>query len=143
MILKHRDLFKSDDNSISNSDSPQTIKRLRNNTREEQIKALKLIMVENSKDSKEKAKMRIVELVKYMNRRDLIADIEQWPIPDFPIRGDVLIERNLPKGPVYSKILEALKKQWAHEFDLDTGAKTVEKLIASCDEMLKQYTNVI
>lgn len=105
-------------------------------TKEEALREFKFILVDNSKDSKEKAKTRMLELLMYVNRRDLIDEIGKWQIPDFPIRGDHLAQRNIPKGPIYSRVLDALRRSWMHEFDLDTSAETIEKLIAKCDKLI-------
>lgn len=132
VIFKHRDEFK-------NEESENKKKKLKSE-QDETLKKFKCILVDSSKDSKDRAKSRVIELLKYVDRRDLIEDIESWPVPDFPIRGDVLVERNIPKGPLYSRVLDALKRAWMYEFDMDTSSTTVEKLLAKCDQIINNST---
>lgn len=138
LILKFRDVKCG----VIEDDKEQSINKKQKTeipcSNEETLRTFKFILVENAKDSKEKAKSRVIELLKYVNRLDLIEKIATWTIPDFPIRGDILMQRNIPKGPVYSRVLEALRKSWMYDFDLDTSAETIEKLVSKCDQLIVQ-----
>jgi hypothetical protein len=91
----------------------------------------KFILVDNIKDSKIKEKL--VELLKYLNRLEIIKFFENWPIPLFPITGEMLIQKNVKKGPIFTKILNELRELWKFEFHLDTSEETVKILLNKCE----------
>ena len=102
---------------------------------EAQLKPFKDILVDNIKDLKNMEKM--VELLKYIDRTEFIPYLETWPIPIFPITCDHLTEKNVPKGPVYSKILSSLKTMWKDELNFKVDKPSVDLLLNKCDELLK------
>ena len=91
------------------------------------LEPYKFILVDNIKDSKIKEKL--VELLKYLNRLEIIEFFENWPIPLFPITGEMLIQENVKKGPIFTKILNELRDLWKFEFHLDTSEETVKILL--------------
>lgn len=101
---------------------------------EAQLKPFKDILVDNIKDLKNMEKMR--ELLKYIDRTEFVRSLEAWPIPIFPITGDHLALKNVPKGPVYSKILSSLKAMWKEELNFKTDEAAVQLLLKKCDEIL-------
>lgn len=103
---------------------------------EANLKLFKIILVENVKDSKIYEKMR--ELLKYLNRLEYMPVLETWSVPVFPITGDHLASKNVPKGPIYTKVLNSLKEIWKYEYDFSTSEESVEKLLKKCDEILNK-----
>ena len=101
---------------------------------EDTLKPFKFILVDNVKDGKIKAKM--VNLLKYLNRLDLIEYFNSWEIPIFPITGDMLIGKNVKKGPLFSKVLNTLKEMWKNEFEMNTSEDTKNKLLIKCDDLI-------
>ena len=95
------------------------------------LEPYKFILVDNIKDSKIKEKL--VELLKYLNRLEIIGFFENWPIPLFPITGEMLIQKNVKKGPIFTKILNELRDLWKFEFHLDTSDETVKILLNKCE----------
>jgi hypothetical protein len=95
------------------------------------LEPYKFILVDNIKDSKIKEKL--VELLKYLNRLEIIKFFENWPIPLFPITGEMLIQKNVKKGPIFTKILNELRELWKFEFHLDTSEETVKILLNKCE----------
>jgi len=53
-----------------------------------------------------------VELAKYLNLRDTLTELREWAVPRFPFSARVLVEAGLPKGPILSRIVEAVKQEW-------------------------------
>jgi hypothetical protein len=98
---------------------------------ENRMKKYKFILVDNVKDPKIHEK--IVELLKYAGDIDLIESLNNWQIPIFPITGETLSLKRIPKGPLFSKILNDLREAWKEEFNLDTSEQTINKLLEKCD----------
>lgn len=101
---------------------------------EDTLKPFKFILVDNVKDGKIKEKL--VNLLKYLNRLDLIEYFNSWEIPIFPITGDMLIGKNVKKGPLFSKVLNTLKEMWKNEFEMNTSEDTKNKLLIKCDDLI-------
>ena len=101
---------------------------------EDILKPFKFILVDNVKDGKIKEKL--VNLLKYLNRLDLIEYFNSWEIPIFPITGDMLIGKNVKKGPLFSKVLNTLKEMWKNEFEMNTSEDTKNKLLIKCDDLI-------
>ena len=120
-ILEHRNILDSE-------------KKLNNLSEEEKLKPFKFILVDNVKDNKIKEKLK--ELLKYINKLDLIEYFDNWDIPIIPVTGDMLVERNVKKGPLFSKILNTIKEIWKNEFKMDTSEDTKNKLLVKCDELV-------
>ena len=99
------------------------------------LKPFKNILVENIKDIKIMEKLK--ELLKYINKMEYFCLLEIWPIPVFPITGDNLESKNVPKGPIYSKILNSLKNIWRDECNFSCDQETIDNLLLKCDEMLR------
>jgi hypothetical protein len=117
-IFKYRDIEKSTINEES---------------LESKLKKYKCILVDNIKDVKIKEKMN--DLLKYLNKLEYIEYLDKWEIPNFPISGDLLINLNIPKGPVFSRILNTLKENWKNEYNFDTSQKTIDMLVNDIDKL--------
>lgn len=124
-MFSYRDLAKKETN----------LEETQNKTLEEKLMPFKFILVDYAKDAKIHEKIR--ELLKYVNKLEYFQYLEIWPITDFPIKGEMLTAKKIPKGPLYGKVLNSLKESWKHEFNLDTSEETVVRLMAKCDELLK------
>jgi len=59
-----------------------------------------------------KTKVRVIELVKYMNDRSLLKRVEEWAPPRFPVHGEDLLEAGVPKGRAVGKVLSFLQQKW-------------------------------
>ena len=103
-------------------------------TLEAKLKKYKFIMVDNVKD--EKINEKVKELLKYLNKLEYSNYLEAWSIPIFPITGDMLNARNVPKGPLFAKILSNLKDSWKNEFNLSTSQETVNKMLEQLDKLI-------
>lgn len=95
-----------------------------------ELEPYKFMLVDNFKDSKIKEKL--FELLKYLNKCEFIEYFENWQIPLFPITGEILIQKNVKKGPIFTKILNELRDLWKFEFHLDTSEETVDVLLRKC-----------
>lgn len=98
------------------------------------LKPFKDILVDNIKDLKKMEKMK--DLLKYINKLEYIRCLEVWEIPIFPITGEHLTAKNIPKGPLYSKILNILKTVWKNDLNFNTDKDSVQILLDKCDEMI-------
>ncbi|CAF0710220.1 unnamed protein product [Brachionus calyciflorus] len=105
-----------------------------NKSLEDKLKPFKFILVDCVKDAKIHEKL--IELLKYVNRFEFVKHLENWPIPNFPIGGEMLSKKNIPKGPIFSKILNILRENWKNEFNLDTSKETIDKLLNKLDELI-------
>lgn len=72
------------------------------------------------------AKREFVEaLLKYTNKKELYTALKSWPIPKFPVNGNLLKERGCPNTRKMGDILNKLKLIWAEsDFQL-----TAEELL--------------
>ncbi|XP_055603518.1 CCA tRNA nucleotidyltransferase 1, mitochondrial [Uranotaenia lowii] len=61
----------------------------------------------------------VLELLRYLGKRDLYQRLHAWRIPVFPIKGNVLLQHGAPKGPKLGEVLSELKMIWAeHQFEM-------------------------
>ena len=64
----------------------------------------------NTKEPKTREK--IIELMKYCNKPEVIEKFAEWKEPKFPVNGVKLLEAGVPKGPPLAKVLDALRTEW-------------------------------
>lgn len=57
-------------------------------------------------------KDKIIELLKYQYHDELINELIQWPIPQFPISAGMLALKKVKQGMNYKVILQELKNAW-------------------------------
>ena len=103
--------------------------------RDRQLKIFKYILVDNVSDLKVREKL--VQLLKYVGKVELIDALASWTIPVFPVNGETLTAKNVPKGPLFAKILAKTREAWKRQFELDTSEPTVNKLLKICDDCIK------
>lgn len=76
---------------------------------------------------------RVIELFKYKGYHDLLPEISEWKPPKYPLTGQDLIDRNIKKGPVFAKTLDALRQVWIDsDFQL-----TREELLDKIEEVIQ------
>lgn len=63
----------------------------------------------------------------------MLAQIENWEMPKFNLKGGALIERGLPAGPIVSTTLQTIKERWVNADFPDT-----EGLQAIIDEVIAE-----
>jgi hypothetical protein len=97
------------------------------------LKPYKNILVDFNKDNKIYEK--ITQLLLYQGHDDFIKSITEWTIPLFPIHGDMIAKIGVPKGPLFSKIINDLKEIWKNEFNFCVD-KSV--LLERASELYKQ-----
>jgi poly(A) polymerase len=47
--------------------------------------------------------------------QDALAQLDNWAVPTFPIKGGELVARGLTAGPLVAKTLQAIEKAWVEE----------------------------
>ncbi|XP_053401627.1 uncharacterized protein LOC128557688 isoform X2 [Mercenaria mercenaria] len=81
---------------------------------------------------------RVLELFKYKGLHDMISEISEWTPPKYPITGQDLIEKDIKRGPVFAKTLDALRQVWIDsDFQL-----TREELLEKIDEVIAHRMNM-
>lgn len=123
-IFKHRHMLDNTTNKPINATKDDI-----------HLEPYKFILVDNVKDSKIKEKL--VELLKHLNKMELIEYFENWSIPLFPITGEMLIQRNIQKGPIFTKILNELRNLWKFEYHLNINEETINILLKKCEILAK------
>lgn len=83
-----------------------------------------------------KLKPRICELLKYRGENKLMSDFIDWDPPKFPINGYDLVDKNIPKGPVYQGVLHELRQIWKSSM----FTQTKEELLENLDEIIEDVT---
>ena len=77
---------------------------------------------------------RVIELFKYKGLHEMIPEISEWTPPKYPLTGQDLLNKDIKRGPVFAKTLDALRVEWINsDFQL-----TREELIDKIDEMMAQ-----
>ncbi|XP_041353635.1 CCA tRNA nucleotidyltransferase 1, mitochondrial-like [Gigantopelta aegis] len=80
-----------------------------------------------------KVKDKICELLKYHGEKELLQVFTAWTPPPFPVTGYDLVERKVPKGPIFTKTLNELRQIWKKsDFKMSK-----EDLLAKIDEVVK------
>jgi tRNA nucleotidyltransferase/poly(A) polymerase len=102
-----------------------------NEINEQNLKPFKDLLVDNVKDAN--IRLKIDELLKYVDRYEYKQVLDLWQIPLFPITGNMLIERNVKKGPTFSNILNNLKNMWKDDFKYNCDEKTIIELLNKID----------
>ncbi|XP_076096550.1 CCA tRNA nucleotidyltransferase 1, mitochondrial-like [Mytilus galloprovincialis] len=82
---------------------------------------------------------RICELLKYRGEKDLMDQFMKWESPKFPVNGYDLVDRQIPKGPIFQGTLHELKQIW--KFSMFT--KTKEELLENLDEIVEKVTEKV
>lgn len=77
----------------------------------------------------------VLELLKYHGKRELYQQLLDWPIPQFPIKGNVLIANGAPKGPKLGVVLDRLKIIWSNNQYNMTQEQLLEHLPAVLEEI--------
>ena len=80
-----------------------------------------------------KTKEKICELLKYLNKRELLKTFSEWEPPRFPVTGYNLIQMGVGKGPLFAKILNGLRQKWK-----ESGyTASLDELLSHVEEMKK------
>ncbi|XP_040175135.1 CCA tRNA nucleotidyltransferase 1, mitochondrial isoform X1 [Anopheles arabiensis] len=77
----------------------------------------------------------VLELLKYHGKQELYQQLLDWPIPQFPIKGNVLIANGAPKGPKLGVVLDRLKIIWSNNQYNMTQEQLLEHLPAVLEEI--------
>jgi tRNA nucleotidyltransferase (CCA-adding enzyme) len=59
-----------------------------------------------------KTKQHVCELLKYLDLRPTLDQVNSWVPPRFPVRGEDVLEAGVPKGPSVGKALNFLRHKW-------------------------------
>lgn len=80
-------------------------------------------------------KYYVEELLKFHNKFELLAKLQSWKVPRFPVDGNILKKHNCPSGRVMGVIINKLKEVWVkNEFQL-TAEELIEHLPRVLEEM--------
>ncbi|RXM98634.1 CCA tRNA nucleotidyltransferase 1, mitochondrial [Acipenser ruthenus] len=74
---------------------------------------------------------RICELLKYQGEEQLLAEMEKWSIPRFPVSGHDLRKMGITSGKEIGAILQTLRDLWkksGYQIDKDELLKDVKNL---------------
>ena len=83
-----------------------------------------------------KTKERICELLKYLNYRDVLKRFQDYVPPKFPVTGHQLIEKGVPKGPLFAKLLAELRHKWKES----SYTMTEEELLDCIEELIQKLS---
>ena len=102
---------------------------------EDILKPYKNILVDYCKDAKIKEKL--IQLLLYQGHHEYIEQLEQWSIPNFPVNGEMLSKTGIPKGPIFSHILNELREIWKNTYNFNCNEENLLKLT---DELKLKFT---
>lgn len=88
---------------------------------------------------KKKLRERIYELLKYRGEKELLDKFSNWTFPKFPVTGYDLLDKNIPKGPVYHGIMQELQQIW--KLSMFTSSK--EEILTHLDDIIDKVTATV
>lgn len=92
----------------------------------------------NTLGSAELQKLMILELLKFNGHRELVAQLLAWPIPVYPLSGQLLRANGCPGGIEMGLVQRKLRDQWKDsQFEL-THEQLLERLPAAIAEVHKE-----
>ena len=106
------------------------------------VKYCKELLIDSA-GKEPKVKDKICELLKYHGENELLQVFSAWTPPPFPVTGYDLVERKVPKGPVFNKTLNQLRQIWKRsdfkmsKEDLLNKVDEVVKTVWNCKELIK------
>lgn len=62
--------------------------------------------------SVEQLRLFVLELIKYLDKKEMVDELSNWKCPIPPITGKFLMDRNCPDGAVMGKVRQALISKW-------------------------------
>ena len=103
------------------------------------LKPYKCLLVDFFKDNKIQEK--IGQLLLYQGQSELVENILAWNIPAFPIHGDMIANLGVPKGPLFSKIINELKEMWKNELNFNNNQQVLIDRAIQIYSQSKEQTN--
>ncbi|XP_058172246.1 CCA tRNA nucleotidyltransferase 1, mitochondrial [Anopheles ziemanni] len=79
----------------------------------------------------------VLELLKYHGKRGLHQQLLDWPLPQFPIKGNVLIAKGAPTGPKLGHVMDRLKVIWSN----NQYSMTQEQLLEHLPKVLEELNS--
>ena len=104
-----------------------TNRQLPDNT-EFPLKPYQDILVSCPSKYAEQLRRQVVELLYYQGNFELIRDITEWKIAEFPVNGNDLKQYNIKPGPTFGKILNRLKELWKESYYTLSRQELLEKV---------------
>lgn len=98
------------------------------------LKPYQDILVSSPVKCAEPLRGQVIELLYYQGKEDLVKDISEWKIPEFPVNGNDLKQFNIKPGPNFGKVLSRLKETWKDSYfslSKEELLEKVEKLLES------------
>lgn len=80
------------------------------------LKVYQDILVSCPLKSSEQIRHHVIELLYYEGKFDLVKEIAEWKIPQFPVSGNDLKPYMIKPGPKFGKLLNRLKEMWKDSF---------------------------
>ncbi|ESO96456.1 hypothetical protein LOTGIDRAFT_188125 [Lottia gigantea] len=81
-----------------------------------------------------KLKERLCELIKYKGNKQLLKEFSEWSPPVLPVKGHDLVQRGIPKGPIFAEMLGDLRQFWKES----NFTASKEELLQQVDEKMKK-----
>ena len=81
-----------------------------------------------------KTQEKVCELLKYRNEYDVLEEFRSWSPPLLPVSGTDLLSFDIPKGPLYKRIIDEIRQKWKYsDFKL-----TKEELLEMVPQILEE-----
>lgn len=93
--------------------------------------------------SVEHLKMFVLELLKYLNNKDMVQELKDWKCPVPPISGKFLKDHNCPDGKVMGKVRQTLIENWIDSrFRLTEAelAKLIPGILEGLKDMIEEQS---
>ena len=76
----------------------------------------------------EQIRRQVIELLHYKGKPELVKDIAEWQLPEFPVNGNDLKRYNIKPGPTFGKVLNRLKELWKESYFKLSKQELLEKV---------------
>ena len=92
------------------------------------LKPYQDILVSCPAKCSEQIRRQVIELLYYMGKPELVKDITEWRLSEFPVNGNDLKQYNIKPGPTFGRILNRLKELWKESYYKLSKQELLEKI---------------
>lgn len=92
------------------------------------LKPYQDILVSVSIKTSEQLRNQVIELLYYHGKGELVKELAEWKVPEFPVNGNDLKELKIKPGPNFGRTLSRLKEIWKESYFVLSREELLEKV---------------
>lgn len=97
------------------------------------LKPYQDILVSVPRKTSEELRIQVIELMYYHGKEELVKEMSDWKVSEFPVNGNDLKQFNIKPGPDFGKILNRLREIWKESYFV----LSQEELLAKVENLLQ------